>query len=392
MTLLGTADRLESTGCGGFRAAAPGNRGAHPNALRDWLETSVARGSRPGSVLAHAPSHVFQSPGGGEYQLIQTSVHLEAIGCEVRPFVGWVDRIEDARLLHLYGMSREGLGPARVARSRGVPVVLSPICWYEPRALVALADGPRSAACALAGWTLRTIAPRTPSWRRELLALADLVLPNSRAEARQLTRLFGVDPARIRVTPNGVEPRFATATPDLWHARFGDEPFVLFVGRIEPRKNLLNLIRAMRGLGVPLVAIGDAPAGFEGYDAECRRAGAGFVRRLPAFDHADPLLESAYAAARVFALPSWFETPGLAALEAAAAGAAVVITPFGCTHEYFHDDVEYARPDRAFEIARAIESAWRRVDDGALGERVARCFTWSVAARITAEAYDEVAG
>ncbi len=35
-------------------------------------------------------------------------------------------------------------------------------------------------------------------------------------------------------------------------------------------------------------------------------------------DHDDPLLASAYAAARVFALPSWFETPGLAALEAAA--------------------------------------------------------------------------
>ena len=44
------------------------------------------------------------------------------------------------------------------------------------------------------------------------------------------------------------------------------------------------------------------------------------VRWLGASDHDDPLLASAYAAARVFALPSWFETPGLAALEAALAG------------------------------------------------------------------------
>ena len=48
-------------------------------------------------------------------------------------------------------------------------------------------------------------------------------------------------------------------------------------------------------------------------------------------------LASAYAAARVFALPSWFETPGLAALEAGLAGCAVAITPYGSTRDYFGD-------------------------------------------------------
>ena len=50
----------------------------------------------------------------------------------------------------------------------------------------------------------------------------------------------------------------------------------------------------------------------------------------------------------MFALPSWFETPGLAALEAALAGCSVVITPFGSTREYFGDLVEYARPAPAW--------------------------------------------
>ena len=44
------------------------------------------------------------------------------------------------------------------------------------------------------------------------------------------------------------------------------------------------------------------------------------VSWLGRLDHHDPLLASAYAAARVFALPSWFETPGLAALEAGPGG------------------------------------------------------------------------
>ena len=78
-------------------------------------------------------------------------------------------------------------------------------------------------------------------------------------------------------------------------------------------------------------------------------------------EHDDPLLASACAAARVFALPSWFETPGLAALEAALAGCAVVITPFGSPREYFGDLVEYARPDRPGEVSRALGRCWEKV-------------------------------
>ena len=114
-----------------------------------------------------------------------------------------------------------------------------------------------------------------------------------------------------------------------------------------------------------LVVIGDALPGCEGYAADCKRSGASFARWLPRVDHDDPLLESAYAAARVLALPSWFETPGLVALEAALAGTAVVITPHGCTREYFGDRVGYARPDRPSEIARSI-GLWLQVGlDGA---------------------------
>ena len=201
---------------------------------------------------------------------------------------------------------------------------------------------------------VRVDRARTPSWRLKLLRLADLVLPNSPSEAIQLKRLFGVDASRVRVVPNGVLPAIATATPEIFCRRFGTFPFVLSVGRIEPRKNTLELIRAARRLELPLVIAGEAPPGFERYEAECRHAAAADTIWLGRLDHHDPLLASAYAAARVFALPSWFETPGLAALEAALAGCAVVITPYGSTREYFGDHVEYARPHRSGEIGRAL--------------------------------------
>jgi glycosyltransferase involved in cell wall biosynthesis len=357
-----------------------------------WWLAERSQGPCPsGAVALHAPSFAFQSPGGGENQLIQTGMHLEAMGVPVRLFAPWTDRLERARLLHLFGMSREGLELARVARARRVPVVVSPICWYQPGALAALERGLVRKVASLAAWGLRSAAPAVPSWRRELLNIADVVLPNSRLEANQLTRLFGVADTRIRVVPNGVLPSFEAGSPELFQSHWGAEPFVLFVGRIEPRKNPLRLIHALRGLGLPLVMIGEAPPGCRDYERECRQAGAGFVSWIGRLDHQGPLMVSAYAAARVFALPSWFETPGLAALEAGLAGCAVTITPHGSTREYFGDHVEYARPDRLGEIRRAVMKCWEDGPGPRLSQSIAAHFLWPNVAQITAEAYDQVA-
>jgi glycosyltransferase involved in cell wall biosynthesis len=369
------------------RQPAPWNAGA----AFEWLASRCEGPMTAGSVLVHAPSHVFQAPGGGETQLIQTARNLESRGVPVRPFVPWRDHVEDARLLHLFGMSREGLELARVAKTRRVPVVLSPICWFEPQALVSLARSPLHASFDLTKWAARAVLPRLPSWRRSLLDLCDLVLPNSRAEADQLTRLFGVEPPRLRVVPNGVDPRFAGAAPDAFRATHGSDPFVLYTGRIEPRKNVLGLIRAMAGMAKQLVVIGDAVPGHESYGETCRLEGRGFLLWQRRLEHDDPLLASAYAAARAFALPSWFETPGLAALEAALAGCAVVVTPFGCTREYFGASAHYARPDRPRAIREAIDDAWHAGPDASLARRIESRYPWSEVARETAEAYDQIA-
>jgi glycosyltransferase involved in cell wall biosynthesis len=121
-----------------------------------------------------------------------------------------------------------------------------------------------------------------------------------------------------------------------------------------------------------------------------RRAAADGTIWLGRLEHNDPLLESAYAAARVFALPSWFETPGLAALEAALAGCSVVITPFGSTREYFGDLVEYARPGRPGEIGRALAKCWEDGPHPDLARTVESRYLWPRVARMIAEVYDAV--
>jgi glycosyltransferase involved in cell wall biosynthesis len=362
-----------------------------PATIASWLASRNRRECPAGAVFLHAPAVAFQAPGGGENQLVQTARHLESLDVPVRLFSPWIDRLESARLLHLFGMSREGLELARLARARSVPVVLSPICWYEPRALAALETNRARQAVGLAAWCLRHLTHRIPSWRRELLHLADAVLPNSRAEADQLARLFGVARERLHVVPNGVLPAFGTAPPEPFHERWGRDPFILSVGRIEPRKNTLGLVQAIRRLGLPLVAIGEAAPGYRGYAQKCRQAGEGLVAWLGRLDHHDPVLASAYAAARVFALPSWFETPGLSALEAALASCSVVITPYGSTRDYFGGLVSYARPDRPEEIRRSLKACWDNGPDPRLAPWVATHYLWPNVAQITAEVYDQVA-
>jgi hypothetical protein len=69
-----------------------------------------------------------------------------------------------------------------------------------------------------------------------------------------------------------------------------------------------------------------------------------------------------------------------------------VITPFGCTREYFGERVEYARPDRVPAIRRAIERAWGMGPDRCLSAEIGSRYSWMDVARRTAEVYDQVAG
>jgi glycosyltransferase involved in cell wall biosynthesis len=204
--------------------------------------------------------------------------------------------------------------------------------------------------------------------------------------------MFSILSDKVHVVPNGVAAHFGQAKPDRFRSEYGYREFVLFVGRIEPRKNPLGLIRAARSLGLHTIVIGEPPAAFDAYAAECRREGGREVTWLGGIDHHDSLLASAYAAANVFALPSWFETPGLAALEAALAGCPVVITPYGSAREYFSDLAIYARPHRGGEIADALRNSWRQGRNSRLSEFVASRYPWPVVAQRTAEIYDQVTG
>ncbi len=355
-----------------------------------WSGERSLVGSAPGSVLFVAGSTAFQSPGGGELQFVQTGKALESLGVDVQPFSHWRHKLSEAGLVHIFGMSREGLEIARFAKALGKPVVLSSIFWIDPRAMF---DDDSPIGRRIAGrvfWSCRASFPWLPSWRKELLEAVDAVLPNTNAEAEQLVRCFGTDPEKIHVTPNGVEPRFAQAPPDLFRALYGEREFVLYVGRIEPRKNVHKLIEATANLGLELVVMGDPPVGRADYAKRCRELGGKSVRWIARVAHDDPILASAYSAARVVALVGWFETPGLAALEGGLAGARLAVTKHGGTQEYFGGHAHYADPADLRSIQGALERAWNAEPSDQLAMRILERFLWSEVARRTLEVYRHV--
>ena len=332
----------------------------------------------------------LEVPGGGEVQMSALAKALGEVGVDARPWRPWEVRLADCDCLHLFGSEPEHLALIASAHRQGVPVVLSTIawfdlasCWREPWPLAR-----RLAACGK--YLARRACPRLGSWRRKLYHAADLLLPNSQAEAEQLTRHFGVPARRLRVVPNGAETRFADAGADTFARFVGCRDFVLCAGRIEPRKNQLGLLRALAAGDVPLVLLGDVVPGHEAYLAACRRSAGRHVRFIGRLDHDDPLLAGAYAACSCLVLASWYETPGLVALEAGMSGVPLVLPRGGCAREYFGEHAAYVAPNDAAGLRRAVDAARAKGRSRELAELVQRNYSWRSAALATREAYETV--
>lgn len=216
------------------------------------------------------------------------------------------------------------------------------------------------------------------------LRAASIVFTLSDAEAALLTRDFGIAPARLCTTYNGVDLRYAQGDAARFFQNFGLRDFVLCAARIEERKNTIGLIRAWRKETVPLVLAGRAPDAR--YLALCRAeatANIHFVGALTPEQVAD-----AFAAARVHVMASWWEEQGLAALEAGLNNLNLVMTQNGPGREYFGDACFTCDPADPDSIRAAIQRALDAPRPTNLASQLAEKFTWARAAERTRAAYD----
>ncbi len=232
------------------------------------------------------------------------------------------------------------------------------------------------------------------------LRRADMILAVSQSTRDDLVRLLPIAPARVVVIPHGVNPRFRPLPShqiEPARRRLGlPSSFVLFVGTLEPRKNLVRLLEAYHtlrqsergGAAVPHLVI----AGRKGWLYEEIFA---TVDRLELHDRVvfagfldDAALPTVYNLARAFVYPSRYEGFGLPVIEAMACGTPVVTSAVSSLPDVVGDAGVLVDPDDAGAIAAGIPTALQRAEWlGEAGPRRARRFVWEQSARALLASY-----
>lgn len=337
-------------------------------------------------------------PGGHRVQQARTTEALRELGIDV------VEQVlaEDDEAPHLDGVDVvHGWWPSlralRKVREHRVPVVLSSVYW--PRSLrnghgqgagVRHLLGSARAGLSLARTSVRrTLADGADALLtsdtdlRLLFESADLLLPNSEEEGRLLQQELRVS-TPVHVVPNAADTSRFSPGGAPWDSRSG----VLCVARLDPLKNQLTLVRALSQSTLTLTLAGADHPHVPRYGARVRRGAGG--RTCVLGPKQPDELAVLYRQARVHVLPSWYETTGLASLEAALSGCNVVTTERGHASAYFGDLAYYVDPSDSAGMRAVVEQAHETPPRRELESLVRDRFTWAQTARATVAAYRRV--
>lgn len=326
-------------------------------------------------ILMQARPDLLKIPAGDTIQILNTKQALRDLGVEVDLNFSMHPDLSNYRLVHCFNITRvqETYQQVLNAVAQQCPIVLSPIYWNMEEFL-------KSESPHMLSWWEREMPQR-----KEVLDRANLLLPNAMSEMHEIKKDFKTDSV-YKVVYNGVDPIFYGSKPDSFQKEYGIDEFVLCVGRISPRKNQLTMIEALKDSGLKMVFIGSIND--PRYYRRCQQAAGDQAIFIPHLPHHS--LASAYAAARVHMLASWYDTPGLVNLEAGLAGCNLVVSNRGTAQEYFGDLVWYCSPDDPKSIMMAVEEAYHspRIDD--LCNHISQNFTWRKIGEATLDAYNRL--
>jgi glycosyltransferase involved in cell wall biosynthesis len=233
---------------------------------------------------------------------------------------------------------------------------------------------------------------------------ADAVITASRVAAAEIAAHTPISPEQLRVVPDGVDqvvPTVPEVASVLAALRLDDAPYVLWVGTLEPRKNVGTLVRALGELvqsrSVPHRLVLVSPGGWRGQGliTEADRSVLGdrlrVLGRVP-----EAHLRALYAGADLFCLPSLHEGFGLTVLEAMVQGTAVVCSDLPALREVAGEAAQFVGPHDANAWATAVGEllgdAGRLARLGTAGAERAKFFSWERCVQGTRAVYVEVLG
>lgn len=235
-------------------------------------------------------------------------------------------------------------------------------------------------------------------------AASDAIITVSESMRTEAIRSFGISESKVFAIPNGVDHAIFRKLPleaiEAYKKLSGiPDKFILFVGTIEPRKNLISLLNAYEGLPVslrrayPLLLVGGA--GWLNSDIYERMASLQeHVRSLGYVS--DEELALLYNLATLFVYPSWYEGFGLPALEAMACGCPVLTSNQSALPEVCAEAARYVHPGDVDGMRLALEELLNDFDTRDLlarsGLRQAQRFSWDKSAQAHLSLFLDVCG
>ncbi len=347
------------------------------------------------NILFQARSNIFTQPGGDTEVMVEIKKQLEKMGNKVDICTHTNVNLCEYDLIHIFNFETSFAINAALQKK---PFVVTPMYEDFDRYLLKSFKVVNLFKEYIDNYDsdkferkLKLLNESTLSfykgWYSFITSNADAILVSGAEEKRILQRDYNyiknIEIVKLGFNrPEGTE----IIKKDLFIEKYGVDDFVLCVGRLETRKNQLMLLYALKDVNIPIVFINSKTPQPE-YEDICRR----FRRKgktLFTGRVSKELLYSAYKAARVHALPSWYELPGLVSLEAAWFGCNVVTSEWGTIRDYLGDYPYYCNPDDPQSIRDAVLMAYSKKN--ANPYKLISQNTWEQEAVKIREIYDNI--
>lgn len=368
-------------------------------------------------VLMQSRADLYTAKGGDTVQIDETAKALRRLGISVDISLKERPDLKDYDLVHLFNITRvhETYLQLQWARQANLPVVLTPIYHplseletynqIHPSAMVKLTRHfvksfymrEQLKTLYRAVSTRRAWRSCLTQWRVGYLQQQKAVLENAagwlvlaNAEKERILKDFSIkSPPSVLRVPVGISEQFLSS--QSLSSQFSlPKRFVLCVGRIEPRKNQLNLVKAMQRLSLPLVLVGAVNGNHRPY----YKAVLDAAKTLKHFKHLGVLpheqLPAVFQRAHTHALVSYTEVLPIVNFEAAVSNCQLVMSNVGYSWEYFANQAYYVDPQNVDEIRQALLQSFKHPHKDLV--TMMPDFTWENTAKLTLAFYQKVLG
>lgn len=238
---------------------------------------------------------------------------------------------------------------------------------------------------------------------KEILDLSSGIVSVSEYTKQDIVNISGTDENKITTIYEAADSKkyYPDYDPEYLKGKFNIASYVLYIGELQPRKNIINILNAYAGLSYklkqefPLVIVGSTR------DSKYTKAINETIKNLQLANHVkllgyleDNIIRKLYSGARVFVFPSLFEGFGLPVLEALQCGTPVITSNTTSLPEVAGDAGVLVDPEDTDEIVKVMEKIltdedfYNNIKSRSLSQ--AKKFSWEKAARETIAVYEKV--